>query len=72
MPVLLVIPARYASTRYPGKPLVELRGATGEAAQPDPAQLGGRDLGRPASTGSSSRPTTTGSPPQPAASAPRW
>lgn len=29
MPVLLVIPARYASTRYPGKPLVELRGATG-------------------------------------------
>ncbi len=31
MPVLIVIPARYASTRYPGKPLVELRGATGEA-----------------------------------------
>ena len=31
MPVLLVIPARYASTRYPGKPLVALRGATGEA-----------------------------------------
>jgi 3-deoxy-manno-octulosonate cytidylyltransferase (CMP-KDO synthetase) len=31
MPVLLVIPARYASTRYPGKPLVELTGATGEA-----------------------------------------
>ncbi len=31
MPVLLVIPARYASTRYPGKPLVELRGATGAA-----------------------------------------
>jgi len=31
MPVLVVIPARYASTRYPGKPLVELRGATGEA-----------------------------------------
>lgn len=31
MPVLLVIPARYASTRYPGKPLVELRGATGDA-----------------------------------------
>lgn len=31
MPVLLVIPARYASTRYPGKPLVDLRGATGEA-----------------------------------------
>lgn len=29
MPVLLVIPARYASTRYPGKPLVGLRGATG-------------------------------------------
>jgi 3-deoxy-manno-octulosonate cytidylyltransferase (CMP-KDO synthetase) len=31
MPVLLVIPARFASTRYPGKPLVALRGATGEA-----------------------------------------
>jgi 3-deoxy-manno-octulosonate cytidylyltransferase (CMP-KDO synthetase) len=31
LPVLLVIPARYASTRYPGKPLVELRGATGDA-----------------------------------------
>ena len=30
MPVLLVIPARYASTRYPGKPLAELTGATGE------------------------------------------
>lgn len=31
MSVLVVIPARYASTRYPGKPLVELRGSTGEA-----------------------------------------
>ena len=30
MSVLIVIPARYASTRYPGKPLVKLRGATGE------------------------------------------
>ena len=29
--VLIVIPARFASTRYPGKPLVELRGAGGEA-----------------------------------------
>ncbi len=29
MAVLVVIPARYASTRYPGKPLVPLRGATG-------------------------------------------
>lgn len=29
MSVLVVIPARYASTRYPGKPLVELKGATG-------------------------------------------
>jgi len=29
--VLIVIPARYASTRYPGKPLVPLRGAAGEA-----------------------------------------
>ncbi|WP_373634831.1 3-deoxy-manno-octulosonate cytidylyltransferase [Yoonia sp. SS1-5] len=29
MRVLIVIPARYASTRYPGKPLVQLRGATG-------------------------------------------
>lgn len=31
MSVLIVIPARYASTRYPGKPLVMLKGATGEA-----------------------------------------
>ncbi len=31
MSVLLVIPARYASTRYPGKPLVELTGASGVA-----------------------------------------
>lgn len=29
MSVLVVIPARYASTRYPGKPLAELKGATG-------------------------------------------
>lgn len=29
MSVLVVIPARYASTRYPGKPLVELRGVSG-------------------------------------------
>lgn len=31
MSVLIVIPARYASTRYPGKPLVELKGGSGEA-----------------------------------------
>ncbi|KMW58776.1 3-deoxy-manno-octulosonate cytidylyltransferase [Candidatus Rhodobacter oscarellae] len=31
MSVLVVIPARYASSRYLGKPLVELRGATGQA-----------------------------------------
>ena len=31
MPVLIVIPARYASTRYPGKPLVDLTGAGGVA-----------------------------------------
>ena len=30
MGVLVVIPARFASTRYPGKPLVELRGASGK------------------------------------------
>ncbi|SMX41384.1 3-deoxy-manno-octulosonate cytidylyltransferase [Octadecabacter ascidiaceicola] len=30
MSVLVVIPARFASTRYPGKPLVELRGANGK------------------------------------------
>jgi 3-deoxy-manno-octulosonate cytidylyltransferase (CMP-KDO synthetase) len=29
MSVLIVIPARYASTRYPGKPLVGLKGASG-------------------------------------------
>ncbi|KCV82473.1 3-deoxy-manno-octulosonate cytidylyltransferase [Actibacterium atlanticum] len=31
MSVLVVIPARYASTRYPGKPLVALKGASGES-----------------------------------------
>ncbi len=31
MSVLIAIPARYASTRYPGKPLVSLRGADGTA-----------------------------------------
>ena len=30
MSVLIVIPARYASSRYPGKPLVALRGADGQ------------------------------------------
>ena len=30
MSTVVFIPARYASTRYPGKPLVELTGATGE------------------------------------------
>ncbi|WP_282061198.1 3-deoxy-manno-octulosonate cytidylyltransferase family protein [Roseobacter litoralis] len=30
MSVLIAIPARYASSRYPGKPLVGLRGASGE------------------------------------------
>ena len=28
---VIFIPARYASSRYPGKPLVELRGATGDS-----------------------------------------
>lgn len=31
MSTLIVIPARYASTRYPAKPLVALTGATGQA-----------------------------------------
>ena len=31
MAVLVAIPARYASSRYPGKPLVPLTGATGLA-----------------------------------------
>lgn len=31
MSVLIAIPARYASTRYPGKPLVELTGSTGRS-----------------------------------------
>ncbi len=31
MSALIVIPARYASTRYPGKPLVELKGAGGQS-----------------------------------------
>ena len=29
MNTLIIIPARYASTRYPGKPLVMLKGANG-------------------------------------------
>lgn len=28
-PVIIIIPARYASSRYPGKPLVEIKGASG-------------------------------------------
>ena len=32
MSVVIVIPARYASTRYPGKPLAMLKGASGETA----------------------------------------
>lgn len=31
MPAAIVVPARYASTRYPGKPLVPLKGASGVA-----------------------------------------
>ena len=31
MSVLIAIPARYASTRYPGKPLAELKGASGKS-----------------------------------------
>ncbi len=31
MSVLIAIPARYASTRYPGKPLVPLTGASGNS-----------------------------------------
>ncbi|WP_312525491.1 manno-octulosonate cytidylyltransferase [Paracoccus sp. (in: a-proteobacteria)] len=31
MSVVIVIPARYQSSRYPGKPLVELKGASGQA-----------------------------------------
>jgi 3-deoxy-manno-octulosonate cytidylyltransferase (CMP-KDO synthetase) len=30
MPTAIIIPARYASSRYPGKPLVALKGATGQ------------------------------------------
>ena len=31
MKVVILIPARFASSRYPGKPLVQLRGAGGTA-----------------------------------------
>ena len=31
MNIVILIPARFASSRYPGKPLVELKGATGKA-----------------------------------------
>ena len=30
MDACIIIPARYASTRYPGKPLVPLKGASGQ------------------------------------------
>ena len=41
MSVLIAIPARYASSRYPGKPLVPLTGASGVIAQPDRTILAG-------------------------------
>jgi 3'(2'), 5'-bisphosphate nucleotidase len=69
---LIVIPARYASTRYPGKPLVPLRGATGEARSLIERSWRAalrRVRRRPPSM---SRPTTTGSPSTRGASAPRW
>ena len=59
MPVLIAIPARYASTRYPGKPLVELRGAGRDVQEPDPAELGRGDGGagdRPGRGGDRRRP----------------
>ena len=31
MNAVILIPARYGSSRYPGKPLVELKGASGVA-----------------------------------------
>ena len=31
MKTAILIPARFASSRYPGKPLVELKGASGAA-----------------------------------------
>src|SRR5678815_1236614 len=31
MKTVILVPARYASSRYPGKPLVELKGSTGVA-----------------------------------------
>jgi len=31
MNTIILIPARYQSTRYPGKPLVELKGKSGTA-----------------------------------------
>ena len=40
MSVLIVIPARYASVRFPGKALVELKGCSGKITFVDPAQLG--------------------------------
>ncbi|CAM5302410.1 hypothetical protein FALB51S_00689 [Frigidibacter albus] len=43
--VLIVVPARYASTRYPGKPLVALTGADGVARTLIRRRLGGGDDG---------------------------
>ena len=70
MRTLIAIPARYASTRYPGKPLVALRGPDGEKTlirRSWEAAIASR-----ASTASSSPPMTTASPTTPAPSGPRW
>ena len=44
MNAVILIPARYASTRYPGKPLVELEGP-GRPKAADPAQCRSRSPG---------------------------
>ena len=46
MPVLLVIPARYASTRYPGQAAGGADGRHRRSPEPDPAKLGCGGVGR--------------------------
>lgn len=71
----IIIPARYASTRYPGKPLATLKGARGTVRSLlERSVMAGRKAIEEAGGEISlyvARPTTTASPTRPPASAPR-
>ncbi len=74
MKTLIAIPARYASTRYPGKPLVPLRGPDGEKTlirRSWEAAMSVEGIDR-VSTALSWRRMMTVSPPMRRVSGPRW